>query len=551
MAVGRWVYALVLAQVGAACSGKISGGSGGESAPGFPAADGGGSVAGRGGAGAADPDDGLMRASASVARRLSRAELDNTLRDLLGVESAPAQRLLPEDAYSPYDNDYPSQQASGALIESLETFASEVASEVASDAALRARLIPCTPKSASDAGCWKQLLEQLLPRAFRRPLRAGELDSYMPLLALAGERAAPSFESALELLLRALLSDPEFLYRVEAGAELDDYELAARLSYLVWGAPPDDALRSDAAAGRLRGGAARRDAFRRLWRDERAAQQVHRFHALWLGYRAIPHSPELARAFAEETSALLDRVIFEEPQSYLSVFSSSETYLDDSLADHYGLPRPDGGAGWVDYGDSGRAGILSHGSVMSAFSKFSDTSPTQRGIFVRTRLLCQEIPPPPPTVAADKPPPADRDAVCKWDRYAAHRSSSACASCHALTDAIGFGLENYDIAGRYRSHDEGLEQCAIDGAGELTGIGSFSGPKELGALLVERDLVAPCLVQQFAQFALGRKLESGDAALLAALRGRFEAAEHDFAKLIEDYVASDAFARRAEPEGEP
>jgi hypothetical protein len=248
---------------------------------------------------------------------------------------------------------------------------------------------------------------------------------------------------------------------------------------------------------------------------------------------------------------LLDRVIFDEPQSYLNLFTFAESHLDATLADNYGLPRPDGSEGWVSYADSGRAGILSHGSVLSAFSKFTDTSPTQRGIFVRTRLLCQEILPPPPSVAADKPPPASQTAVCKKDRYAAHRTSSSCAGCHSLTDGIGFGLEQYDIAGRFRAHDDGMPECSIDGQGELVGIGSFQGPKQLGALLVEHDLIAPCLVKQYVQFALGRKADATEAGVLDALSSGFASSQYDFAQLIEDYVASAEFARRGEPVGQP
>jgi hypothetical protein len=360
-------------------------------------------------------------------------------------------------------------------------------------------------------------------------------------------------------VLRSVLQDPEFLYRIEVGTAasepavrvLNEQEIATRMSYLLWGSAPDDALRADAAAGRLSNSATRRSAAQRLWKDARAREQLHRFHAMWLGYRAIPHPASLANAFARETSALLDRVIFDERQSYLNLFSFPETYLDDSLADHYGLPHPASAPGWVAYGAGGRAGILSHGSVLSAFSKFTDTSPTQRGIFVRTRLLCQEIMPPPPTVAADKPPPADQNAVCKFDRYAAHRTSDSCKGCHSLTDSIGFGLENYDIAGRYRDHDDGLNQCSITGQGEITGVGTFRGPKELGALLVDQDLVSPCVVQQFMQFALGRKPNAHEAAVLDSLSAGFAGDNHDLGGLIEDYIASDAFVRRAEPEGKP
>jgi hypothetical protein len=162
--------------------------------------------------------------------------------------------------------------------------------------------------------------------------------------------------------------------------------------------------------------------------------------------------------------------------------------------------------------------------------------------------MCQPILPPPPSVAADKPPTGSRDAVCKVDRYSQHRSDSACAGCHALTDAIGFGLENFDNAGRYRTHDEGLNECTIRGEGEIAGVGSFVGPKQLSELLVDNDLIAACVVQQFVQFALGRApgASAQDAALLASLGDAFQAQDHSFKALVEALVLSDVFAQHTE-----
>jgi hypothetical protein len=551
-----WAFVLICS----ACTGTIgqpwaSAGAGGAGGANQPAADGGGAT--RGGAGGTNAS--VAALSSSLARRLSRVELDHTFADLLGDTSAPASRLLPEDLFSPYDNDWSGQLASGALVDSLDALATDIAERVVSDQGARARLVPCQPASASDGACFRQVVSGFLPRALRRPVSADEVTGYMPLLALANEpeqKQRPGFDMALQLLIRAVVQDPEFLYRVEAGnagkssRELSDYELATRLSYLLWGTTPDEALLADAAAGRLRPSAERKRVFARMWQDARTRRQIERFHAMWLGYRAIPHSAALAAAFARETDALLERVIFDDAhmQSYMSLFTSAETYLDASLAEHYGLPAPTQSPGWVRYPEgSGRAGILSHGSVLSAFGKFSDTSPTQRGIFVRTRLMCQPIPPPPPTVAADKPPAGSQDAVCKADRYSQHRRDAACAGCHALTDAVGFGLENYDNAGRYREHDDGLTQCAISGEGELSGVGSFRGPGQLGALLVEHELVAPCVVQQYVQFALGRKPDAGgDAALLARLEESFRGQSYSFASLVESFVLSDAFAQHSE-----
>lgn len=497
-------------------------------------------------------------AAESGARRLSQAELDNTLRDLLGEGTAPATRLLNEDEFRPFDNDYTIQQASAALITSLEALAEEVAARAMADGATRAALVPCTPSGAADEPCFREFLQSFLPRAFRRAVTEEDIDAYAPLLAYASEQNPAvdnDFYTAVELAISAAIQDPELLYRVEQGTpgatagllELGGFEIANRMSYLLWASMPDDALFSAAAAGSLQSSEGRRTEALRMLDDPKARTQLHRFHAMWLGYRSIPHSPDLVAAFNRETSALIDRVILDEPGSYLRLFTMNETFVDDALADHYGLPRPADGEGWVSYEGTGRAGILGHGSLLAAFSKFEDTSPTQRGILVRTRLMCEDVPRPPPTVDTDQPPQGAMDARCKYDRYAQHRDqSSSCAGCHSLTDPIGFGLENYDVAGRYREHDDGLPECIIEGSGEIVGVGSFSGPAELSQLLVENDYIDACAVKQFLTFALGRPTTSYEASLVEEMTAAFRTGQRDFKAFLVDFIASDRFARRAE-----
>jgi hypothetical protein len=365
---------------------------------------------------------------------------------------------------------------------------------------------------------------------------------------------ATGFDTAVELLLRSMLQDPEFLYRIETGAatgapgvlELDGYAIATRLSYLVWGTTPDEALLQQAARGVLANPGERRKLAERMLLDQRAREQMHRFHAMWLGYRAIPHDAALVAEFDQETTKLIDRVVFEEKRSYLDLFLSTETYLSARLASHYGLPAPPGGAGFVNYGESGRAGILSHGSVLAAFSKFSDTSPTQRGIFVRTRLLCEKVLPPPANVDVDQPP-GDDSQVCKYDRYAQHRASPSCAACHDKLDPVGFGLENYDVAGRFRAHDNGLPQCAIAGEGSLAGHGTFSGPAELAQKLVASTKLEECIVRQLYGFAVGRALTPDEDEAVAALLSWFRSSNYALDQLLLAYVESPAFTRRLEP----
>ncbi|RYZ05880.1 MAG: DUF1592 domain-containing protein [Myxococcales bacterium] len=497
----------------------------------------------------------LTTASASVARRLSRTELTNVVREVLGDDGSAVGEYLAEDVYRPFDNDYTVQSASGALIESLEAMATEVAKRAVLPAN-RAKVVPCMPSGTGDAACLRQVVESVGQRLYRRPLSETQIAAYLTLQKLATETTpgvSHDFYTAVELVLRSMLQDPEVLYRIEVGAptgepgiaRLDGYEIASRLSFLLWGSGPDDALLADAEAGTLMDGAARASAAERLLADSRARTQLERFHAMWLGYRSIPATPELAASFGLETNKLIEKVVFDEPSSYLDLFTAPRTYVNAQLATHYGLPAPSGGEGWVTYASDERAGILSHGSVLAGFSKFSDTSPTQRGIFVQTRLLCNKVAPPPANVNVDQPP-SNGDAVCKLERYDAHRTLESCKACHAQLDPIGYGLENYDIGGRYRTHDDAHEECVLPGKGELPGLGEFSGPGQLARLIVDSGELEQCFIQQLMTYAIGRELRSEEAGARDALLAAFKAGELDLKSLLASYVADERFALRQE-----
>jgi hypothetical protein len=499
------------------------------------------------------------QASISEARRLSQAELDHTLRDLLGDTTGPATRLLSEDEYAPYDNDYSLQRVSAALIESLEALAADVADRATADPAVRARIVPCVPASDGDAACFRMFVESFVSRAFRHPIPSEEVAAYMPLLVFATEvnpYVETDFYTAVNLVIRAVIQDPEFLYRIEVGtptdvpnvSALDGHEIATRMAFLLWGTTPDEELLADATAGRLDTSDGRRAVAERMLDHDRAREQLHRFHAMWLGYRSIPVPAALAAGFDHQTSALVDRVVFEEDRDYLDLFTLGETYLDADLAAHYGLPAPATPEGWVPYPtDTGRAGILAHGSVLAAFSKFTDTSPTQRGIFVRTRLMCQTIAPPPPDVNVDVPPGDGGDAICKSDRYTLHRDgSTSCGSCHQLMDPIGFGLERFDVQGRFRLHDDGRPECPIDGEGDLPGFGTFSGPAELGQMLAEQGEIDDCVVRQLWEFAQGREAMAVEEDAITQTVDTFRANGRSMRTLLVEMVASPRFALRAE-----
>jgi hypothetical protein len=541
---------VVLALMLAAC--------GNEGAPASSATASGGatSVGGRGTDGGGNVGPGNSKtASASVARRLSRTEYANVVRDVLGDTSGALSQYLAEDEYRPFDNDYTVQSASRALIESLEAAADDIAARAVLPEN-RAKLVPCTPTGPGDAACLRSTIESLGRKLYRRPLSGEQVTAYLGLQSFATEMNADvphDFYTAVNLVLRSMLQDPEVLYRIETGTptgepgifKLDSYEVASRLSFLLWGSAPDDALLEQAQNGALLDGASRSAAAAALLGDARARTQLQRFHAMWLGYRAIPASAELAGAFSLETNKLIDKVLFEQPSSYLELFTSTQTYVNDLLATQYGLPAPSGGEGWVSYENDQRAGILAHGSVLAAFSKFSDTSPTQRGIFVQTRLLCNQVAPPPANVNVDQPP-ASGDAVCKLERYDAHRTLDSCKACHAQLDPIGYGLENYDIGGRFRTHDDAHEECVLPGTGELPGHGAFSGPGQLARLLVDSGELEQCFVQHLMSYAVGRELRAEEDAARDALLASFQVGGYSAQQLLASLVADERFGLRQE-----
>ena len=498
-------------------------------------------------------------------RRLTAAEYDQTIGDLLGVEDVSSVLSLPEDRRNPFDNDSSTQEVSQALIEGAELLASDVWAAVSADAALRDRLVGCTPTGAADAACMQSFVESFGRRALRRPLDAaevavilqgeGEIDGALDMAMLAND-----FYAGVGLAFTALLQDPEFLYRIEIGEALEggvhrlnDFEIATRLSYLVWGSTPDDALLDRAEEGRLHTSEEIDAELTRMLTDRRAIDRMVRFHAMWLGYeQSVLPGSELSDAMLAESGGLVERVLFTDARPWQDVFTSDETYVSDVLAEHYGMPLPGSETPvWVPYDIPQRRGILSHATFLSLGRAFGDSSPVQRGLAVRRRLLCQTIPPPPPTVDIDQRPSSDTG-YCKEDRYAAH-SSGGCAGCHSQMDPVGFGLESFDLAGRYRTTEpdnpstpEDESMCMVRAEGQLIGIGAFSGPAELGELALSSGLLNRCLITQVYRFAVGRSaLTSEDTAIVASLDAAVED-EFDMATLLRLIVTHDSFRHRRE-----
>lgn len=485
-------------------------------------------------------------------RRLSRTEMDHTLRDLLGDDTDPGTRFLPEDVIDPFDNDYTHQAVSTVLVESIETMANDVATRLVEDTTRRQLVVGCEPTGPADATCMEGFVARVGRMALRRPLQGEEIESWTQLgLDFAAQRS--DFYEGVDTVLRVLLQHPNFIYRVEVGTpteepgvfRLDGYEVATRLSYFVWGTTPSEDLLDRAEAGELDSPVQVANLARTMLEDPRARERVDRFHAMWLGYYALPHDASLTTSMRQETRALLDDVIFDDPRSYLDVFAAGGSYVDDTLAELYGLPAPGSDdPTWVDYGETGRQGLLSHGSFLSVAARFGDTSPTQRGLLIRTRLLCQVIPPPPPEVDVDNPPEGG-DAECKIDRYEEHRSNGACNGCHEQIDPVGFGLEQYDQMGRFRTAEADNPQCEITGEGRINGQ-PFSGPAGLADYVMDNDLLDACMVNQLYRMAMGHPVGFEDIRYVDDLLTRFREDGHRFDDLVLALVEDEAFSYRRE-----
>ena len=497
----------------------------------------------------------------SGARRLTAIEYRTTVFDLVGVDVDDAALVLPTDERLPFDNDFTKQTASQALIDAADLLAGEVAVAVVADPALRQAIMPCVPSGASDEACYRDFVASFGRRALRRPLGEVEIDNFvdhfMPHAADAGD-----FWVAVDSSLRAFLQHPEFLYRIEIGQpvpgmpglfRLNDFEIATRLSFLTWGSTPPDWLLDAAEAGELTDPARLREAVGTLLEDTRALARISRFHAMWLSYEQLPVSADLASAMNAETDTLLSRYLFEETLPWSQLLVAEESFLTPELATHYGLPAPSAAEGeWVSYGDSGRRGLLSHGTFLSAVAKFDDTSPTQRGLLIRTRLFCQTIETPPPDlmVNTDEPPMAADPNACKTERYSMWQTDG-CSTCHTLMEPVGFGLENYDSQGRFRTTEPDRPDCVIDGRGTLEGVGDFTGPAELGELMIESGEVDACVARQLYRYAMGRfDLDAHDQALLGRLVevSRVEGEDLRMDLLLSEFVSSEAFQLRREEE---
>lgn len=492
----------------------------------------------------------------SPIRRLSAFEYDNTIEDLLGDDSHPAASF-PDEGASGFDNNADVASVSRLQAEKYMRAAEDISARATADLPA---LLGCDPV-ADETGCVHGWLASFAARAWRRPLAADELAALVAFFADARD-GLPLGES-VALVLQALLQSPHFLYRVEFGAgtptgeviALGDHELASRLSYFLWASMPDDALFAAAAAGELHTPEQVEAQARRMLDHPRARAMVLHFHAQWLDYGDIDgltkdtavfpdYTPALAMAQRAEIDAFIDHVIFQGDGTLGALLGAPYTFVDDALAEYYGLPAPGGtGPQQVTPDDRDVAGVLTQGAILAVHAKPHETHPILRGLFVREQLLCT-IPPPPPDDVDLTPPPVDPNATTR-ERYEQHRSDPACSGCHELMDPLGFGLEGFDATGRWRTSENGL---AIDASGDLVGTdvdGAFVGAKQLSERLAGSAMVRDCVATQWFRYGYGRtESPELDACTLDDLKLRFAESDADIGELLVALTQTDAFLFR-------
>ena len=412
------------------------------------------------------------------------------------------------------------------------------------------------------AACARVILTSFVGNAFRRPATDGELAEYLGYVSLARQHG-DSFEEGIATALEAVLVSPQFLYRIEVNrtspqsrpaVPVSPYELASRLSYFLWSSMPDAELLREARLGRLRQPSVLNEQVRRMLRDPKSAALVENFAGQWLQFKNIDVvRPDLERfpqfddglrqAMRRETELFIQDIVRND-HSVLDLLDANYTFVNERLARFYGISGVTGPEfRRVDVSGTERGGgILSHASVLTVSSYSTRTSPVLRGKWVLENLLNAPPPPPPPGVPPLDESTAGQSATLR-KQMEEHRKSAVCASCHSRMDPLGFGLENFNAIGAWRTEDG---KFPVDASGELPDGRSFRTPAELKVLLKQdRDVFVRALTDKLLIYALGRGLERYDRPTLAEITAKLPAREYRFSALVLGIVNSLPFQMKS------
>jgi hypothetical protein len=426
----------------------------------------------------------------------------------------------------------------------------------------RRAIFVCRPQdAASEEPCARQILTRLATRAYRRPVRADDPSVDLLMQFYAAGRKGRDFESGIQHGVARLLTDPQFLYRMEAertdvadgsSYRITDVELASRLSFFLWSTIPDDELLKVAADNRLSDPKVLGQQVRRMLADPRSSELVENFAGQWLHLRELRNAQpsdrdfdeNLRQAFQQETQLLFANIVHED-RPVLELLDANYTFLNERLARHYGISGVRG-----TYmrrvslpQDSPRRGVLGQGSILTVTSVGDRTSPVIRGAWVMENLMGAPVPRPPPGVEADlKGEVTDKPSTVR-ERLERHRASPSCAMCHQIMDPIGFSLENFDLVGRWRDH-EGSHP--IDTSGMLVDGTPLSSPQALRAALLQRtDAFVTAFTEKLLTYALGRRIEYFDQPSIRKIVRDADRHEDRFSAFVLGIVSSEPFQFKA------
>ncbi len=435
-----------------------------------------------------------------------------------------------------------------------------------SETEARQRIFSCRPTSQSDERpCARKIIAKLGADAYRRPLSNSEVDRLMPFYEKGAAKSG--FEGGVTTALEAILASPYFIFRLEKELEgrpnstirVADVDLASRLSFFLWGMPPDQELMDVALAGKLSDVRVLEGQTRRMLSDSRAEALGSRFAAQWLRLQDVekvhpdpnyyPNFDEnLAAAMRTETIMFFNSLV-QEDRSLLDLFKADYTFVNERLAEHYGIPNVAGTEfRRVQYPDASRRGLLGQGAILVQTSLANRTSPVLRGKWVLEVLVGAPPPAPPPNVPTldDTAGAKDGKMLTTRERMEMHRANAVCAACHQMMDPIGLALDNYDVTAQWRVRENGMP---LDTRGDYFDGSPVTTPAELVNVMLKRPVpLVRTYTENLLAYALGRRAEYFDQPLIRQISRNAEKDNYKMSSFILGVVKSDAFRmKRAEP----
>jgi hypothetical protein len=480
-------------------------------------------------------------------RRLSRREYNNVVRDLLGDTTQPANQFGDEVYVNGFDNGSDGLTVQGTDVVSYQAAAEALAARAVSGNL--PKLVGDCDGSLTAAACVDAFLSGFVKRAYRRPATSTEAARLRTVYAAgaASGGASGGFTGGIQLMVEAVLQSPAFLYREELGEQdpslasnvvrLTDYEVATELSFLITGSMPDDALFAAVEAGALKTAADLRTQAARLIASSAAKPSFRSFLHQWMATDQISSlnkdatiypafSPAIAASMGGELDRYFDEVLWSGSGSLRELFTSTQSFVDPNLAALYGVAAPGGASGFAPVTLDGktRRGVMTRAGFLAVHADTDSSGPVPRGVFVLDAILCAPPRPPPANVPPAPPPSvAIANHETTRERFEQHLTDPVCKTCHTVIDGVGFGFEEFDGVGIYRTTENG---SPVDTSGTLVGTdvdGPFVGASALEDKLVTSQEVLGCFIKQAYRFAMGREESAGSAPLLEALGQGFTA----------------------------